>query len=225
MLVEKYEQGPRLKKQMRKVWIIIGVLICSHQTLPAQNKLDFRQIPEVLNLDTIDKIETANFKPCTEKDFLRSQVTKKSKIETNTTIKMDSDGHFMVRTKKSYYELLNQSSNYISSYQYMGYLPAIRSHLIGFCGSGMCESYLLDNETDVKMVLPSSFDAGSVDLLISPSNNWMLVYSSHDGPDYVDYYSFRSELIIYKIEKDKGIQGLKPFKSFQTSDWSMQEIV
>lgn len=192
--------------------------------IAGKTKLDFREIPTFWISDSSKTIDSLSFISITEKEYLNFRAKRKGKIKIDTTIQPDSSGLFIVQTKKSYYELINAES-YSSSYNYIGYIPTIKAHLINHCGEGACESYLLDNEADVKMVVPCDFDAGAIDLLISPSNTLMLVYSSYDGPDYANYYSFRSEFVIYQISKDGGIQELKLFKAFQTGDWSIQEIV
>jgi hypothetical protein len=192
--------------------------------LSGKTKLDFTQIPTVWITDTIKKTDTLSFKPITEKEFLNFQASQKNKTQVDTTIKPDSSGLFIVQTKKSYYELI-QSNDYSSSYDYACYFPAIKSHLIYHCGEGMCEAFLLDNEADVKMVVPCSYDAGPMGILISPSNKRILFYSSYDGADYGKYYSHRSEFSIYQISKGNGIQELQVFITFETGNWSIDEIV
>jgi hypothetical protein len=189
-----------------------------------KTKLDFAEIPTVWIADSTKKADTLSFKTITEKDFLNFQATQKRKIQADTTIKPDSSGLFIVRTKRSYYELIG-GGDYSSSYSYAGYIPAIRSHVIYHCGECACSSYLLDNEADVKMNLPCAYDAGPMGLLISPSNKRMLIYSSYDGSDYGNYYDFRSEFFIYQIGKGGGIEGLQLYRDFGTGDWSIEEIV
>jgi hypothetical protein len=93
------------------------------------------------------------------------------------------------------------------------------------CGEGACFAYLLDDETDEKMYVPSFYDSGLIDLLISPKGRYMLIYSSYDGPDYTDYYPHRSAFMVYAIGKGKGLKGLKGYRNFVSNDWSVEEIV
>ncbi len=209
---------------MKYLATLISIIILFPVKASSQNFSNFQEIPSLYSIDTIPMLAIAGFKSITEKEFLNYKANQINKIEKDTTIKPDTTGLFRVYTKHSTYEL-RQSKNYTSSYSNIGYYPQLRAHLIEFTGAGIGEMYLLDDETDDKMTLPSSYDAGIIDLLISPLNQWLLVYSSYDRPDYDSYYDNRSEFFIYKIEKNKGLKGLKPFKYFESDDWSIEEMV
>lgn len=208
---------------MKKI-AILWVLLLFCQLLPAQTRHDLEQTPTILLYDSIAKKDSLSFTVITKKQFLSFKAKQKNILQASNVITKDTDSTFTFKTKSAHYKLL-QSAQYSGTYAYNGYLPLLRSHLISFCGEGTCQAYLLDNETDVKMAVPASFDAGVIDITASPSGSFVLVYSSYDGPDYKDYYSHRAEFIVYKMIKGKGLKGLTHYYTFETPNWSVKEIV
>lgn len=89
----------------------------------------------------------------------------------------------------------------------------------------ICETYLFDKKEGVKLVLPSGYDRGIIGLIISPSYNQFIVYSSYDGPDYMNFYGHRAEVFGFTIAKGQGIQIIKPTFKFYSEDWSIEEVI
>ena len=87
------------------------------------------------------------------------------------------------------------------------------------CGD-ICDTYLVES-TGKKMLLPSGYDQGIIDLDISVSCTKFLIFSSYDGPDYVDYYSDRSEINSYRLTGKNGLNDIRPDFTIYFKDWSI----
>jgi hypothetical protein len=88
----------------------------------------------------------------------------------------------------------------------------------------VCVSYLTDLKEKIKLILPSTYDQGIIDLVISPDCKRFLVYSSYDGPDYSDYYEYRAEIFGFTIASGQGIKTIQPAFKFFTKDWPIEKI-
>jgi hypothetical protein len=131
-------------------------------------------------------------------------------------------------------ELKEVSKNIFQGYE-INYKPTCGLDSNGFIkGKGLilshyckdiCESYLTDKKKGIKLVLPSNYDAGIMDLLFSPSCNQFLVYSSYDGPDYTNYYEYRAEIIGFTITQGQGFDAVKPSFKYYTKDWSIDHVM
>jgi hypothetical protein len=89
----------------------------------------------------------------------------------------------------------------------------------------ICVAYLKDIKDGIKLLLPSDYDQGIIGLIISPSCNQFIVYSSYDGPDYMNFYSHRAEVFVFTIAQGQGIQIIKPTFKFYSKDWSIEEVI
>lgn len=89
----------------------------------------------------------------------------------------------------------------------------------------ICETYLIDKKKKNKLVLPADYDQGIIGLIISPSCNQFIVYSSYDGPDYSSYYEDRAEVFGFTISQGQGLKIIKPSFKFYTKDWSIEEVI
>jgi hypothetical protein len=88
----------------------------------------------------------------------------------------------------------------------------------------VCVSYLTDIKEKIKLILPSAYDRGIIDLVISPDCKRFIVYSSYDGPDYTNYYEYRAEIFGFTIAPGQGIKTIQPAFKFFTKDWSIEKI-
>ena len=88
----------------------------------------------------------------------------------------------------------------------------------------ICETYLREKTTNRKMVLPSNYDSGILTMSLSPTCNQMIVCSSYDGPDYVDYYEDRAEIFVFNVTNGIGLKGIKPTFKYYTKDWSIEDL-
>lgn len=88
----------------------------------------------------------------------------------------------------------------------------------------VCVSYLTDIKEKIKLILPSAYDQGIIDLVISPDCKRFIVYSSYDGPDYTNYYEYRAEVFGFTIAPGQGIKTIQPAFKFFTKDFSIEKI-
>jgi hypothetical protein len=88
----------------------------------------------------------------------------------------------------------------------------------------VCVSYLTDIKEKIKLILPSAYDRGIIDLVISPDCKRFIVYSSYDGPDYTNYYEYRAEIFGFTISQGQGIKTIQPAFKFFTKDFSIEKV-
>lgn len=93
-----------------------------------------------------------------------------------------------------------------------------------FCDE-ICETYLYEQKTNNRTILPSDYDSGISGMLFSPSCNQFLVYSSYDGPDYDKYYDHRAELFIFSIAHEEGLNGIRQQLQYFSKSWSIENLV
>lgn len=88
----------------------------------------------------------------------------------------------------------------------------------------ICETYLAERNTNRKMLMPSTYDAGILKMLLSPSCNQLVVCSSYDGPDYGNYYEYRAEIFLFNVSTGIGLKGIIPSLNYYTKDWSINDL-
>jgi hypothetical protein len=88
----------------------------------------------------------------------------------------------------------------------------------------VCVSYLTDIKDKIKLILPSAYDQGIIDLVISPDCKRFIIYSSYDGPDFTEYYENRAEIFGFTIAPGQGIKTIQPAFKFFTKDFSIEKI-
>lgn len=86
------------------------------------------------------------------------------------------------------------------------------------------ETYLAERNTNRKMLMPSTYDAGILKMLLSPSCNQLMVCSSYDGPDYGNYYEYRAEIFLFNVSTGIGLKGITPSLNYYTKDWSINDL-
>ncbi|SEW53393.1 hypothetical protein [Chitinophaga arvensicola] len=89
----------------------------------------------------------------------------------------------------------------------------------------ICETYLAERNTDRKMLMPSSYDAGILKMLLSSSCDQLLVCSSYDGPDYSNYYEHRAEIFLFNVSTGIGLKGITPALNYYTNEWSINNLI
>ncbi len=65
----------------------------------------------------------------------------------------------------------------------------------------ICETYLVERTTHRKMLMPSNYDAGIINMLLSTTCKQLIICSSYDGPDFGDYYEYRAEIFLFSVCK------------------------
>lgn len=88
----------------------------------------------------------------------------------------------------------------------------------------ICETYLAEKNSGRRMLMPSDFDAGILSMLLSPNCRQLIVCSSYDGPDYVNYCENRAEFYVFTITLEKGLDGIVPASKYFTKDYSIDDL-
>lgn len=88
----------------------------------------------------------------------------------------------------------------------------------------ICETYITERNTNRKMLMPSTYDAGILMMLLSPSCDQLVVCSSYDGPDYGNYYEYRAEISLFNVSTGIGLKGITPSHNYYTKDWSINNL-
>ncbi len=90
----------------------------------------------------------------------------------------------------------------------------------------VCSTYLLNRENGIKTDLACAYDQGIRGVVFSPSCKKLLTYAGYDGPDYTDYYEFRSEIYVYKFHK-KSYPANSPgvIPGIFSKQWSIAGVV
>ena len=212
---------------MKKTYYLIVILLLAINNLQAQENDTIVEntffmegnIPQMY-LEHVDRI-SLQFVSISKKQFLNFKTHQPdSNYIFNSPIYTSAP--FTITTKKTEYKFRN--TPYDDEYRYIGYVPEINSHIISEC-KWVCVNYLLDNETDEKMMLPCDFDSGVLGLKISASKKQMLMYLSYDAANYADYYSHRAEIIFMQIGDAKGFHKLTNPKICIITEWSIEDIV
>ena len=133
-----------------------------------------------------------------------------------------SDASFSLATQNTYYKFIGDRSG--QEYRYIGYASEINSHIISD-RKWVYVHYLLDNETNEKMMLPDTFEGGVSGLKVSDTQKQMLMYSAYYGDNYTDYHSHRAEIIFMQIGDGNGFHRLTNPKICIITAWSIEEIV
>lgn len=86
------------------------------------------------------------------------------------------------------------------------------------------ETYLAERKTNRRMLMPSSYDAGILKMLLSPSCSQLVVCSSYDGADYANYYEYRAEVLLFHVSTGIGLKGITPARNYYTKNWSINDL-
>jgi hypothetical protein len=209
--------------KMKKLFFLATLFILVETSFWGQTKRNIEETP-VIYLDTLITIDSLNLVPYTENEY--NKYFSEAKIIKNYSNPnfTKTDSSYIVKTKNSVFEI-SDTISYESSYYYKRYISSIPAHYITHCGEGYCSDFLIDYKTDERFYLDAPFDAGIKGMQLSKNNTYLVVYSTYDGPDYDDYYSTRSSFTLYKIEKNKGLKGMTVYYSFDSTEWSIEELI
>ncbi|MDF3026024.1 MAG: hypothetical protein K0S23_331 [Fluviicola sp.] len=159
-------------------------------------------------------------------------------LKNNKPGKVVSEGDSLIVLDDSLFSDMKLVFHEISGNEFQSYKRRYKANCVldaghFISGSGLfvrndcneiCETYLVEKTTNRKMLIPSAYDAGILNMLLSQTCTQFMVCSSYDGPDFEDYYENRAELYLFKILKETGLKGVKPAGQFYTKDWSIEDF-
>jgi hypothetical protein len=197
----------------------------------ALKKRDFNEITEIPNYwQTEAEIEKFSNKVVLKFDTINQQKFEDYKSQFIIAFDSDSslinytDSSFTINSNTSYIEF-KSSRNYESSYSYCCLINALNAHMVWERGTYNHKTYLLDKENDIKMTLPSNYDAGPRGPYISLDNEWMVVLSGPTKKSYLGYNHYDSEIKIYKVTPTQGLKGINLYGDYLTKEWSIVHFI
>jgi hypothetical protein len=104
-----------------------------------------------------------------------------------------------------------------------GFISGSGLHIVHDCNE-ICDTYLAEDSTNRKLLLPTDYDSGVMSILLSPSCQKMIVCSSYDGPDFGEYYNYRCGFGVFNVIASQGLKGIVPSLDFNTKDWSIYDL-
>lgn len=185
---------------------------------------DFESLPTIWFENTAFQKTEFDLIEITSNEFYKNVSKEKPFLYTNNSIQPNEEGYFTISCGNKKYTL-QETGEYEGSYSYVGTSPDLRAHYISHCGGGTCTDYLIDTINSTKMIVPSDYDQGVLGALVSPGGEYFLAYSSYDGPDFHYAHSIRSTFSVFRISKNHGLSGVAPFALFESTDWSIREMV
>lgn len=155
-------------------------------------------------------------------DKMERKIVDDSLIFYNDSLYSDLELNFTEISKNDFqsYKRKYKTECVLDSGQFIGGSDLYVSH---DCNE-VCETYLAERATNRKMFMPSNYDAGILTILLSPVCNQLIVCSSYDGPDYVNYYEDRAEIFVFNVTTGIGLKGIKPTFKYYTKDWSIEDL-
>ncbi len=199
-----------MKNILYIILLVLGFISCNGHT---KNNIDPLSA-DTLNEDLKHNPKNINFDKSTIVDTSITILEDFSFINLELDLKEITKDDYERYTKAYKTKCIVESGGFISEYG----LSVSRN-----CKE-ICETYLVENKSGKKMLLPSNYDTGILGLLLSPSCNQFIIYSSYDGPDYENYYSNRAEIIGFNITNDKGLKAIKSSFEYYSKDWSIDNL-
>jgi hypothetical protein len=178
-----------------------------------------------LSVDTLynSKSKRENFNP----ESSVTQIDQTTAIETGVTIPADSLFTSLESELKEIgrddFEEYNKNYKINCTVGPGGFISGLGLSVEDECDE-ICQAYIVEHKSGEKMLLPCNYDAGILGLLMAPGCNRFIIYSSYDGPDYVNYYEHRAEIISFTIAEDDGLKAIKPAFKYYSKDWSIEDL-
>ena len=212
---------------MKNRFVLFAILLFSLLGIKGMSQIpneDFDSLPIVWFEDTAFQITEFDLIEITSDDFNKYASKETPFLYTSKSIQYNEEGYFTISSGNNKYTF-QETGEYEGSYNYLGTSPDLRAHYIAHCGEGTCDDILLDTVNSANMYVPSGFDQGVLGAIVSNDGKYFLAYSSYDGPDYEYAYSIRSTFSVFRISKNKGVLGLEPYALFESTDWSIDQMV
>lgn len=220
-----------MKQSIYILTIIIGLVSCNNQPKNIEN-ITVTKTDITLNDNDV-------YLPNDTFQSERQQDTLKSEISDNTSREIKELKDSIIYFDENLFKDLDSELKVVSDSKFKDYLKAYKTNCeldkSGFIkGKGLifdrycneiCETYLIDKKKKITVALPSDYDQGIIGLMVSPSCNQFIVYSSYDGSDYTNYYGHRAEVFGFTIGQGHGIEIIKPTFKFYTRNWSIEEVI
>jgi hypothetical protein len=211
-------------------WVSIGyarhIGFIPNKFILDSSKINFLELPILFNSLNVSyaKVEykklNLSFSKIDSITYNQHSKTYNSKITADTSIKFKTGSYFTIQTKKSNLKFVCGNNYQRPCFTYSGYIKPIDAHIIGRYGASIYSQFLLDGNSNGILSLNSEYDGGTGHPLISPKNSKMLTFSSCDS-DGMEFYSCRSEIIVYDLKGIKSIMDLRESRAYCSTKWEI----
>lgn len=174
--------------------------------------------------DSLFKIPAAKPEPLDDSVYYTARYRPKVFFFRDSTMDEDESLQFLLHTRQAVFSFQSNEAEQVL-YSCVGYIPLLRSYLIGHCSGSKCENYLLDSFTSKACYMPHEFDWGIDGLKITNEGRFVVVYDSYFDSGWENTASLRSQYYIFRITGGEGLDGLIPAYRVTFTDWSIAEII
>lgn len=176
---------------------------------------DFHLEQDSLNLkisfSSIDKSEFETYKELYS-----------SSIDTISNTISRSENSFSIIAADTIFKFASQIGR---THYYGGFYPTLNCHLVKISGDGICETFLIDQESAIGLALPGIYDNSCYQPRISPDKTFLMIYGTCPYGDLCfEYYDHITTIMIINISSKKSISELKSFRLLSFNDWSIAEV-
>lgn len=202
--------------------------------LSAQAEKNQKELDTVLVSNTIYKLFNdirlksdtlklrIEFDSITQLEFKSYKEKNGQKPDTVSKLVSRNENSFSIRASDTLFEFSSKKS---MSHFYGGFYPQINAQLIKVAGAGICEMFLIDQETAIGLSLPGFYDGSCSQPMISPNNNFLMTYGTCQGGDYCfNYYEHISTISIINLKHVNSITELKTFRFIGINDFTIEDI-
>jgi hypothetical protein len=163
-----------------------------------------------------------NFESITQSDFDTYKEKYRQKSDTISKLIAQTENSFSIRASDTIFEFPSIMDR---SHYYGGFYPQINAQLVKVSGAGICEMFLIDQETAIGLSLPAFYDNSCNQPQISKNNKFLMTYGTcPSGKSCFDWYDQISTISIINISQSKSITDLNTYRYIAINDFSIEEI-
>jgi|GEM_PF-3646710 len=136
----------------------------------------------------------------------------------------EKGGYFTLDVKDRLLKFPCGENYFRPCYTYGGFFKEMNAYSIGRFGESIYESFFLDKDNGSIFFPSCGYDHGAYGLIVSPSNEKILVSSSIDYDTFKEFYDARSTIVIYDIKNCKHLDDIKTAYSYASKDWEIYRV-
>jgi hypothetical protein len=204
-------------------------LVLSAQSEKSEKSIDtvdvtyimYEQFSDIKLEQEIEELKI-DFDSITKSEFENYKDNYRQKVDTISKTISRNENKFTLRASDTIFEFPSEIDR---TFYYGGYYPYLKSHLIKVAGAGICEMFLIDEQTETGVLLPAFYDGSCNQPTISPDNRFLMTYGTcPEGKWCYDWYNQISTISIIDISKCTSITKLSKFKYIAINDFAIEDI-
>lgn len=162
------------------------------------------------------------FDSITKLDFETYKEKYSQKSKTISKLISGNEHSFSIQASDTIFEFPSIEGR---SHYYGGFYPQINAQLVKVAGAGICEMFLIDQETAIGLSLPAFYDGSCNQPLISKNNKFLMTYGTcPSGKLCFDWYDQISTISIINISQSNSITDLNTYRYIAINDFTIEEI-